>query len=95
MLKYFVEFLGTFLFLSVILATGSPVLIAIALLAVILMGGSISGGHFNPAVSVMMWANGKISLPDMGIYAAAQVAGGLAAFGLYKAFLINKNTNLF
>ena len=95
MLKYFVEFLGTFLFLSVILATGSPVLIALSLLAVILLGGAISGGHFNPAVSVMMWANGTLSLPDMGLYAVAQITGGLAAYGLYKAFLINKNTNLF
>ncbi len=95
MLKYFVEFLGTFLFLSVVLATGSPVLIAIALLAVILMGGAISGGHFNPAISVMMWANGTLSLPDMGLYAVAQIAGGLAAFGVYKAFLVNKNTNIF
>ena len=61
-LKYFVEFLGTFLFLSVILASGSPVLIALSLLAVILLGGSISGGHFNPAVSVMMWFNG-VTIP--------------------------------
>ena len=95
MLKYFVEFLGTFLFLSVILATGSPVLTALALLAVLLLGSAISGGHFNPVISMMMWANGTLSLPDMGLYAAAQVAGGLAAYGVYKAFLINKNTNLF
>jgi aquaporin Z len=95
MLKYFVEFLGTFLFLSVILATGSPVLIAVSFLAVLLLGGSISGGHFNPAVSVMMWANGAITLPDMGLYAAAQIAGGLAALGVYKTFLVNKNTHLF
>ncbi len=95
MLKYFVEFLGTFLFLSVIISTGSPVLIALSLLAVILLGGAISGGHFNPAVSVMMWANGAISLKDMALYAAAQVAGGLAALGAYKAFLVTKTTNIF
>ena len=95
MLKYFVEFLGTFLFLSVILATESPLLIAIALLAVILLGGAISGGYFNPAVSVMMWANGGITMKDMVIYAASQIAGGLAALGVYKSFLINKNTNMF
>ena len=95
MLKYVVEFLGTFLFLSVILATGNPVLIALALLAVLLLGGSISGGHFNPAVSVMMWAKGALSLQDMGAYAVAQIAGGLAAYGVYKTFLINKVTNVF
>jgi aquaporin Z len=93
-LKYFVEFLGTFLFLSVILASGSPVLIALSLLAVILLGGSISGGHFNPAVSIMMWANGAISMRDMAIYAVSQVAGGLAALGIYKAFLITRVNNI-
>ena len=95
MLKYVVEFLGTFLFLSVILATGSPVMIALALLAVILLGASISGGHFNPAVSVMMWAKGGLSLQDMGLYAMAQIAGGLAAYGVYKTFLVNRVTNTF
>ncbi len=94
LLKYFVEFLGTFLFLSVILASGSPVLIALSFLAVILLGGSISGGHFNPAVSVMMWANGALSLVDLGLYAASQVAGGLVALGVYKAFLISRVNNL-
>ncbi len=89
-MKYVVEFIGTFLFLSVIIATGSPVLIALSFLAVILLGGSISGGHFNPAVSVMMWANGTLSMMDMAMYAAAQVAGGLAALGIYKTFLVTK-----
>jgi aquaporin Z len=87
MLEYVVEFFGTFLFLSVILATGSPVLIALALLAVILMGGPISGGHFNPAVSVMMWAKGDVSLMTALSYIGLQCAGGLAALGTYKMFL--------
>lgn len=89
-LKYGVEFLGTFLFLSVIVATGSPVLTALSLLAVMLLGVSISGGHFNPAVSLMMWANGAISFVDMGAYMAAQLAGGLVALGVYKTFLITR-----
>jgi aquaporin Z len=87
MLKYFVEFLGTFLFLSVVIATGNALLISLALLAVLLMGAAISGGHFNPAISVMMWFNGALSLADLGLYVAAQVGGGIAALGLYKMFL--------
>ena len=63
MIKYLVEFLGTFVFLSVIVATGQPVLIALALLLAILVGGGISGGHFNPAVSVMFYAKGGLSSP--------------------------------
>ena len=55
MIPYLVEALGTFIFLSVIVAVGKPIPIAIALAAVIYFGGAISGGHFNPAVSVMMF----------------------------------------
>ena len=54
MLNYLVEFIGTFVFLSVILRTGEALPIAVALAAVIYFGGAVSGGHFNPAVSTMM-----------------------------------------
>jgi glycerol uptake facilitator-like aquaporin len=93
--SYLVEFAGTFFFLSVIVATGQPVLIALALLAVILLGGGISGGHFNPAVSVMFWAKGALSLQDLGGYIASQVVGGLGALFAYKMFLAPLRTNVF
>ena len=51
--KYLVEFLGTLFFLYVILATGNALAIGAALAIAILVGGAISGGNFNPAVSVM------------------------------------------
>jgi glycerol uptake facilitator-like aquaporin len=85
MLKYLVEFLGTFLFLSVIVATGQPVLIALALLAVILLGGAISGGHFNPAVSVMFWAKGALTNADLAGYVISQGLGGLGALAVFNA----------
>lgn len=85
MLKYLVEFLGTFLFLAVIVATGQPVLIALALLAVILLGGSISGGHFNPAVSLMFWAKGALTNADLAGYIVAQSLGGLGALAVFNA----------
>lgn len=84
MLKYLVEFLGTFLFLAVIVATGQPVLIALAFLAVILLGGSISGGHFNPAVSLMFWAKGALTNTDLVGYIVAQSLGGLGALALFN-----------
>lgn len=84
MLTYLVEFLGTFLFLSVIVATGQPVFIALALLLVILLGGSISGGHYNPAVSVMFWAKGALTAQDLAGYITAQVLGGLGALTVYN-----------
>jgi glycerol uptake facilitator-like aquaporin len=87
LIKYAVEFVGTFLFLSTIVATGQPILIAIALLLVILIGGGISGGHFNPAVSVMFYAKGALTSKDLLAYICAQVLGGLAALAAYLALV--------
>ena len=86
LLNYLIEFLGTFIFLSVILIVGKPIPIVITLLAMIYLGGSISGGHFNPAVSVMLAMAGKHSMKDLAPYVVAQVLGGLAALELYKRF---------
>ena len=41
--------------------------------------GHISGGHFNPAVSVGLWAGGRFSAKELLPYVVAQVAGGIAA----------------
>ena len=88
MMKYLVEFIGTFIFLSVILTTGQAVPIALALLTAIHFGGSVSGGHFNPAVSTMMVLKGNLSKLDFPLYVLAQVAGGIAA--LYFVRLMKK-----
>ena len=85
MLSYLVEFLGTFLFLSVVVATTNPLLISGALLTVILLIGKISGAHVNPAISVMLWAKGALSNKDLLGYVVAQLAGGLTALAAYKS----------
>nr|WP_279936672.1 aquaporin Z [Stenotrophomonas sp. GD03958] len=41
--------------------------------------GHISGAHFNPAVSVGLWAGGRFPTKDLVPYIIAQVAGGLLA----------------
>ena len=82
--KYVVEFLGTLFFLYVILAVGQPLPIGLALTVVVMLGSKISGGNFNPAVSVMMAAAGKLPIHDLLPYVVAQVAGGLAALELYR-----------
>lgn len=80
MLTYIVEFIGTFLFLSVILSHGThPFAIAVALLAAIYFGGAISGGHFNPAVSFMMYLSKSIDVQTLLGYSVAQILGGVAA----------------
>ena len=65
MQKYLVEFLGTLFFLYVIMATGDAFAIGAALIIAIMIGGPISGGNFNPAVSVMMFNAGKLSKKDL------------------------------
>ena len=82
--KLVAEFLGTMFFLYVILATGDAVAIGLALMAAIFIVGKSSGGHFNPAVSVVMAMAGKMNMKDLAPYILAQVSGGLAALELSK-----------
>lgn len=82
---FIVELLGTFFFLSVILITGSPIPIVVGLLASIYFSSAISGGHLNPAVSIMSWAKGDLDAQKLVIYIAAQVMGGLMALLWFKA----------
>ena len=79
-----VEILGTFFFLSIILSAVAepsygPIAIAAGLLAAIYFGGKISGGHYNPAVSIMMLAKGNITAITTCAYIAAQIIGALLA----------------
>jgi aquaporin Z len=82
--KYLVEFVGTFIFLSVILTTGEAIPIGIALATAIFFGGKVSGGNFNPAVSIMMYLKGTLKGADLPMYIVAQVLGGIAALCMYK-----------
>ena len=82
--KYLVEFVGTLFFLFIILATGNPLAIGAALALAIVIGGKISGGHFNPAVRIMMVAKNKLPGAELIPYILSQIAGGLVALQLYK-----------
>jgi aquaporin Z len=88
-IKYGVEFLGTFLLLSVILSTGNPISIVVTLLAMIYFAGGISGGHFNPAVTSMFFAKGEISSIDAIMYITSQILGGFCAYLFYDKVVRN------
>jgi glycerol uptake facilitator-like aquaporin len=83
--KFVAEFIGTFVFLGVILATGEAIPIAIALAAVIFLIAKVSGGHVNPAVSAMLYAKGDLNTTQLATYVVAQVLGGLGALAWYKS----------
>ena len=84
-LAVIVEFFGPFLLLISIFATGNALVIGGTLALIIIIAGGISGGHMNPAVSVAMWLNGGLSVPDLLGYLVAQYAGGAAALYAYRA----------
>lgn len=90
MLQYFVELAGTFFFLSVIMVAANSNIkwaafpIGLALALVVYWGGNVSGGHFNPAVSTMFFADHKISLIQYIAYVVCQIVGGLIALLYYK-----------
>ena len=88
MIAYITEFIGTFIFLSVILQAVKknssmtsfiPIAIGLALAAAIEFGGSISGGHYNPAVSMMFFLNKALPSKDLVPYIIAQILGAVAA----------------
>ena len=87
--KYLVEFLGTMFLVFVIFATGNWLAIGSALAIAVLLGGAISGGAFNPAVTISLYAAGKLPKSDVMPYIIVQTLGGLLAFYAYKNY-VNK-----
>jgi aquaporin Z len=91
MKKYLAEFIGTFFLVLTIGCTVigngagplAPLAIGSALMVMIFAGGHISGGHFNPAVTLGVWLRGKCEGKDVAPYMIFQVLGAvLAAFAV-------------
>lgn len=87
-----VEFIGTFIFLSVILqaADHGALAVAVALLAVIYFGVRYSNAHYNPVVSIVEYSSGKIGMELLAVYIIAQILGGLGAVEFQKFLKANK-----
>lgn len=90
--KYIAEFLGTLILTltvtaSIFSAAGVPtaIWVGLALMMAIFMIGSISGGHYNPAVTFGMMVTKKISPKDGIIYIVMQALAGVAVWGLGMA----------
>ena len=82
--KYLVEFLGTLFFVFVIFKTGNYIAIVLTLAVAIILCGPISGGFFNPAVSIAMMHANKLSQADLVPYIIVEIAGGLLGYELAK-----------
>ena len=88
MRKYIVEFIGAFFLVLTVGLTGlpqsytgviPPLAIGSVLMVMIYAGGHISGGHFNPAVTLAVWLRGRCDTKDVVPYMGAQFLAALAA----------------
>ena len=77
MKKFFVELIGTFFLVFTIGVSGNVWAIATVLMAMIYMGGYISGAHYNPAVTVGFIMRGTITVKEGLVYWIAQFSGAL------------------
>lgn len=88
-MKYVYEFIGAFFLVftigMVVVGPGAapagfaPIAIGTVLAVMIFAGGHVSGGHYNPAVSLAVFLRGKATLTDTLSYWAVQVAAGVVA----------------
>ncbi|MGH7557150.1 MAG: MIP/aquaporin family protein [Gemmatimonadota bacterium] len=83
--KLLTELIGTFFLvltigLTVIVESPlAPLAIGSALMVMVYMGGHISGAHYNPAVTLAIWARGAMPAREVGPYWIAQLLGSFLA----------------
>lgn len=87
-MKYVYEFIGTFFLVFTIgmmvlnignIGVFAPIAIGAVLASFVYAGGHISGGHYNPAISLAVFARGNLSLQNLILYWVAQIIAGLVA----------------
>jgi aquaporin Z len=94
------ELIGTFMLVSAVLGgavvsgnaagLGVPFAVGLAVMAMIYAVGPISGGHFNPAVTIGLTAAGRFDAKDIVPYVLAQLAGGILAAIVFYLILSGK-----
>ena len=93
------EFVGTFMLMASVLGAafysfGAPAgpagILGVALsigctvMALSFAIGHVSGGHYNPAVTIGLWAGGRFASSDIVAYVVAQVLGACSACGVFS-----------
>ena len=97
MRKYITEFIGTFGLVFTVgcaIMTGSnlaPLAIGAALMVMVYAGGHISGGHYNPSVTLGVLLRGKLSMSDAVPYWVAQLVAAFIAAWLAR-FVSNRSS---
>src|SRR5471032_2863733 len=89
MRKFIVEFIGTFFLVFTVgvcvvnpdAGVIAPLAIGSVLMVMIYAGGHISGGHYNPAVTVAVALRGRLPATEVPAYILAQLTGAVLAAG--------------
>jgi glycerol uptake facilitator-like aquaporin len=81
------EGIGTLLLMFIVTASHAPLAGAAALVALIMAFGAVSGGHYNPLITVLQWLGRERTTRCTLTYIAAQTAGALLGAALANAIL--------
>jgi aquaporin Z len=91
--KYLAEFLGALMLTMMVWLTlagavpvPTPFMAGLTLGLFVYMLGSVSGAHFNPAITIAMLSINKIKLRDAGYYIVSQILGAMAAMMIGTTF---------
>ena len=109
MKKIVSEFIGTFWLVfvgcgSALLAAAFPevgiglagvsLAFGLTVLTIAYSFGHISGAHLNPAVTIGLWAGGRIGAKEIAPYVIAQILGGIAAAGLLYIIVTGNGSSI-
>lgn len=92
MKRYAMELIGTFFVTIAISLIGNPIAIGLMLMAMIYIGGHISGAHFNPAITFACLVQNRLKLDEAAKYIAAQSLGALLALCFFMMITNNSFT---
>ena len=89
MKRYAMEFVGTFFLTIAISLIGNPIAIGLMMMAMIYVGGHVSGAHFNPAISFACFVQNRLDFSHMIQYVLAQSLGALLALCFFMMITNN------
>lgn len=85
--RYVMEFLGTFFLTSAIVFSRDPLAIGLMLIALIYIGGHVSGAHYNPALSLAAYLRNKLSQNDLFFYWGSQFLGAFVSVLIFRLIM--------
>jgi len=90
MKQYLMEFIGTMFLVLAIGFSQNPLAIGLMLMVMVYMGGHISGGHYNPAVTLAVFMRGKIEKKLLPGYMISQILGAFTAALIF--YIVNSDS---